>query len=73
MKKKIYKILATEANDLKKIETEVKKLKIKDYVVFGKDTPFMGDNWEEPGIDVYTDKDTFMKLVMKLSLDQAWY
>ena len=73
MDKKIFTIIASAEPTLKQIEKAVVDAKIKDYVVFGHDTPNDGDRWNPERVDVLTDKDTFMKLVLKLGLIEGWW
>ena len=71
-KKKIYTIIVTEENDVQKIEKAVIDQKIKDYEVYEKDSPSIGDDWTPPQVRVYTDRDSFMRLVLKLNLNPVW-
>ena len=73
MDKKIFTIIESGENDLKDIEQAILNEKIKTYEVFGTNVPELGDDYYPKRVDVYTDKDTFMKIAVKLGLVKGWW
>ena len=73
MDKKIFTIIESAVNDLKSIEQAILNEKIKTYEVFGTNAPKLGDDYYPRRVDVYTDKDTFMKIAVKLQLQKGWW